>query len=107
MRREAVEEDDVAGLRRHGVQREPGFVQRVPFLADQPFAVPARHHFEAAILQRRRVDRHQGGDEQRGVAGPAGLLVLMRLEAGGAGHLEVDLLLEQHHRAAHQRSRPL
>src|SRR5271166_114997 len=81
MRDEAVEEDRISRRGWYRLQRQSGFVQRVPFLTDQTLAVPARHYFQAAVFQRRGIDRDQCRDEQRSVTSPAGLLVLMGLEA--------------------------
>src|SRR5208337_1719200 len=106
VREEAVEEDDVARLRRHGAQGNPGHLlerDRAPFLADEPVeARPADGYLQATVLDGGLVDAdHRRGEEGR-IARPPGLLVLMQLEAGTARLLEVDLLLEQHGRAAEQ-----
>ena len=50
---------------------------------------------ETAVLGGGGVDADHGGDEKIGVGAPAGLLVLMGLEAVAAGELEVDLVLEE------------
>ena len=55
----------------------------------------AGDHLEAAVLDRRLVDRDHGADEVARIALPPGLGILVRLEAGTARHLEIDLLLEE------------
>ena len=64
-----------------------------------------RRQLEAAVLQGGGVDAHERGEEKGGVDRPARLLVLMRLEAVAARHLEVDLVLEERDRPAEQRGR--
>src|SRR5262249_6646801 len=54
----------------------------------------SRGNLEATILRGRVVDRDKDGDEEGGVAGPAGLLILVRLETVAPRHLEIDLVLE-------------
>ena len=53
---------------------------------------------------RRAVHRDQRRDVQRRVPRPAGLHVLVSLEAAAAGQLEIDLVLEEHGRLAEQLS---
>jgi hypothetical protein len=57
---------------------------------------------ETAVLDSGVVDAHERGQEERGEDRPARLLILMRLEAGPARHLEVDLVLEERHRPTEQ-----
>ena len=98
MRREGIEEHGVAGLGRIGLEvhlRDLLFGQRCPLLADQAAVVPAGDNLQAAVLDGCRIDRHQCSDVEVGVVVPAGLDVLVRLEAVAPGHLEVDLLLEE------------
>ena len=105
--REAVKEDMTSpgsvGISPHD---QASFVQRGPLLSEQAFPVSPGRHFQAAVFQRGRVNRDHRCDENRRIAAPAGLLILVRLEAGSAGHLEVDFVFEQHDRAAHQCGRP-
>lgn len=53
------------------------------------------HELQAAVFHRSFVNAHHHADEKGGVIPPAGLGVLVGLEAVAAGHLEIDLLLEQ------------
>src|SRR5882757_4916112 len=106
MRNEAVEEDHVTGRSRHRLQFEPALIQWAPFLADEALPIAAGRDLQTAVVQGRRIERHHGADEDRRIATPAGLLVLMRLEAPASRHLEIDLVLEEHYRTAHQRTDP-
>jgi hypothetical protein len=72
-----------------------GLGERLP-LAKELAAMVAGDELKAAVLERRLVDADRDRDEVTGIALPAGLGILMRLEAVAARHLEVDLLLEQH-----------
>lgn len=86
----AVEEQHVAGFRGHVGQREAGHLLRgegAPFVADQPREARGVGHPEASVLLRRAVDADEGGEEEWRIGGPAGLLVLMRFEAGAAEEL--------------------
>src|SRR5439155_25782776 len=69
--------------------------ERLPLLADEPARVVSGAQLEAPVLGRRGVDADHRGDEEVGVGAPAGLLILMWLEAVAAGQLEVDLVLEE------------
>ncbi len=106
MRNEAVEENDIPGSGRYRLQVQALLLERLPLLADEPLTMAASRHFQAAVLQGRRIERHHGGDKQRRIHRPTGLLILVRLEAGATGHLEVDFVLEQDHGSAHERTGP-
>ncbi len=72
--------------------------ERRPLGADRALVVPVRGHFQAAVGRARRVDADQYRDLIAGIGVPAGLHVLVCLEAIAAGQLEIDLVLEQHRR---------
>src|SRR5262245_60413002 len=98
MRRVAVEEEHIAGLGWHGDEAEAlhlRHIERLPLRANELGEPRAIAHFQATILNGRLIDRDHGGDKHARIARPPGLLVLMRLESGAAGHLEIDLFLEQ------------
>src|SRR5688572_10789339 len=83
VRHETVEEHDVAGRHRVGIEpdafelaRREGF----PALPDETAPVMARGDFQAAVLRRARVDRDRDRDEVRRVVVPSRLDVLVRLE---------------------------
>ena len=99
MRRVGIEEHRVAGLRRHRAAAEAPHVvvgEGLPLLPEQPAGVVAGAQLQAAVLCGGGVDAEHGGHEQIGVGAPAGLLILVGLEAVAAGKLEVDLVLEEH-----------
>src|SRR4030095_8989448 len=94
-----LEEDDVAGLGGDGTGVEAlhvGSGHGGPLAAEEAAGVLTGAELETAILGGGGVDADHGGDEEIGVGAPAGLLVLVGLEAVAAGELEVDLVLEEH-----------
>src|SRR5215831_9281115 len=98
VRRVGIEEYRVARAGRHRLRAEAAHVvigERRPLFADEPAGVVSGAQLEAAVLGCGGVDAEHGGDEQVGVCPPAGLLVLVRLEAAPARQLEVDLVLEE------------
>ena len=84
---ERVEEDGVARRGRVGDEVDAPEVllrQRRPLGTDQAAGVVPGRQLEASVGLGRVVDRDEGGDEQGRVDAPAGLLVLVRLEAVAA-----------------------
>jgi hypothetical protein len=105
VRRVGIEEHRIARPRRDRTTPEASHVvvgERLPFFPDEPARVVSGAELEAAVLGGGGVDADHGGDEEIGVGAPAGLLVLMRLEAVAARKLEVDLVLEEDGRLAEE-----
>src|SRR3546814_5822632 len=98
MRAIGIEEHHVARSRRASDElhfRHLAAVERRPLVADHSLVVESGGQFEAAVLRRRRIDADQRSDEQIGIAAPAGLLILMRLEAVAPGFLKLILSLNR------------
>src|SRR4029453_16481263 len=93
-----VEEHRVARPGRYRAATELAHVvvgEGLPLLAQEPARVLASAQLEAAVLGGGGIDADHGGDEQVRVGAPAGLLVLVRLEAVSAGERGFYLFLEE------------
>src|SRR5450432_3464380 len=87
VRNKTVEEYAIAARRGDWHQFDAGHLggsERLPLSPNQSGLAGAVRYFQAAILERRRIDRYHCADEQGCVARPSCLLILMWLETRAA-----------------------